>query len=572
MQVSVPIGSTRERVSVPWYASATFVLLAVVAGIVAFGNPDMAHIVAPVGILFGDVVAGIMFIRRARRMEDAERRAWTLVGIGLVIAATGIVAVSLLVAVTGDAPTFGFTDLFFIGGYALVLVGFASLPHTGGHPLQRTRVAFDGVIGAISVGALLWVFVLDQVVVGLGQASIGDRIFGSMYPLIDLAVVVIIMIVTVRRSSHRFDMRMLLFTGAVLLQAVADVSYLVEGVGQSFTEAEPLFVVFLAAAALFLATALVVDRVPPPREYADRRLPLWSILAPYTAAAIMVGVLVFRLWDTDLDQGDRVLLIATLIVAVLVIGRQGIAIRENRKIVEQQRSDLVSSISHELRTPLTAMVGFVAVLQEDPKLHLEERVEMIDVVAEQGSHLGRIVEDLLVLAHDDPSRVGLTTAEYPIGPIVESATLSAGWGTPQATTEVEPGLTAVVDDGRLVQVLVNLLSNAQRYGGDTCLIVAKSEGTRLVIEVHDSGPGVPKKYELTIWERFERGPNRYNASIPGSGIGLAMVRTIAEAHGGRVGYRESERLGGACFSIDLPGIVGKIEPSVMAPSTTMAIG
>ncbi len=572
MKVTVPIGSTRAAVRVPWYASATFALLVVVAAIVAFGNPDMAHNVAPVGILVGDMVAGIMFIRRSMGLERAERRAWTLVGIGLIIAATGIVVVAIQLAIVGDAPTFGFTDLFFIGGYALVLLGFASLPHTAGHSLQRARVAFDGIIGAISVGALLWVFVLDRVVVGLEDAPIGDRIFGSMYPLIDLAVVVIIMIVTVRRSSHRFDLRMLLFTGAVLLQAIADVSYLVEGVGQSFTEAEPLFVVYLAAAALFIATALVVDRVPPPREYADRRLPLWSILAPYSAAAVMVGVLVFRLWDTALDQGDRVLLIATLIVAVLVIGRQGIAIRENRKIVEQQRSDLVSSISHELRTPLTAMVGFVAVLQEDPKLHLEERIEMIDVVAEQGAHLERIVEDLLVLAHDDPSRVGLTTAEHPIGPIVESAVRSAGCEPPFATTEIEPGLTAVVDDGRLVQILVNLLSNAQRYGGDRCLIVARSDSTRLIIELHDSGPGVPKKYELTIWERFERGPNRYNASIPGSGIGLAMVRTIAEAHGGRVGYRESERLGGACFSIDLPGIVGKIEPGVMAPSATLAIG
>ncbi len=572
MQVSAPIGSTRDRVSVPWYVSATFALLAVVAGIVAFGSPDMAHNVAPIGILIGNVVAGIVFIRRSIRLERAERRAWRLVGIGLIIAASGIVVVAMQLAIVGDAPTFGFTDLFFIGGYALILVGFASLPHTAGDSLQRTRVAFDGIIGAISVGALLWVFALDRIVVGLEDASLGDRVFGSMYPLIDLAVVVIIMIVTVRRSSHRFDLRMLLFTGAVLLQSIADVSYLVEGVGQSFTEAKPLFVVYLAAAALFLATALVVDRVPPPREYADRRLPLWSVLAPYSAAAIMVGVLVFRLWDTDLDQGDRVLLVATLIVAVLVIGRQGIAIRENRKIVEQQRSDLVSSISHELRTPLTAMVGFVAVLREDPKLHLEERVEMIDVVAEQGSHLERIVEDLLVLAHDEPSRIGLTTAEHPIGPIVESAIRTAGYEPPYVTTEVEPGLTAVVDGGRIVQILVNLLSNAQRYGGDRCLIVAKEESTRLVIEVHDSGPGVPKKYELTIWERFERGPNRYNASIPGSGIGLAMVRTIAAAHGGRVGYRESERLGGACFSIDLPGIVGKIEPSVMGSSTTMAIG
>ncbi|MCL1692942.1 MAG: hypothetical protein M3096_04595, partial [Actinomycetia bacterium] len=132
MHVTVPIGSTRASVRVPWYATATFALLVIVAGVVMFGDPDMAHNVAPIGILVGDMVAGVMFIRRAMRLERAERRAWTLVGVGLIIAATGIVVVAIQLAITGDAPTFGFTDLFFIGGYALVLIGFASLPHTAG--------------------------------------------------------------------------------------------------------------------------------------------------------------------------------------------------------------------------------------------------------------------------------------------------------------------------------------------------------------------------------------------------------------------------------------------------------
>ncbi len=572
MWISLPYGEARGPLYVPWYAVLAFTVIAACTVVVVFGDADARAIAGPIGVFVGNLTAGVVFVRRARLLESGERKAWTLVGVGLIAAASGIIALVVWYVVAGDAPTFSPVDLFFIVGYSIVLVGFASLPHTAGNPLKRARTALDGIIGAIAIGALVWVLVLLPIVEGLSDTPTWERIIGSLYPLVDLAVVVIIMMVTVRRSSYRFDLRMLLFTSAALAQTVGDVSFLVEGVGNSFGTAEPLFLVFFVAATLFLATALIVDRVPESREYADRRLPLWSLLAPYSFATIMVGVLVFRLWDADLDQGDRILLLATLIVAVLVIGRQGIAIRENRKIVEQQRSDLVSSISHELRTPLTAMVGFVAVLQEDPKLHLGERIEMIDVVAEQGAHLERIVEDLLVLAHDDPSRVGLTTAEHPIGPIVESAIRSAGCEPPYVSTEVEPGLSAVVDDGRLVQILVNLLSNAQRYGGDRCLIVAKAESTRLVIEVHDSGPGVPKKHELTIWERFERGQNRYNASIPGSGIGLAMVRTIAEAHGGRVAYRESERLGGACFSIDLPGIVGKIEPSVMAPSTTMAIG
>lgn len=86
------------------------------------------------------------------------------------------------------------------------------------------------------------------------------------------------------------------------------------------------------------------------------------------------------------------------------------------------------------------------------------------------------------------------------------------------------------------------------------------QGGALVIEVHDAGPGVPKRHELVIWDRFERGPNRYNASVPGTGIGLAVVAAIAEAHGGSVGYRRSEALGGGCFWIELPGRVDTEKP------------
>jgi K+-sensing histidine kinase KdpD len=84
-------------------------------------------------------------------------------------------------------------------------------------------------------------------------------------------------------------------------------------------------------------------------------------------------------------------------------------------------------------------------------------------------------------------------------------------------------------------------------------VVAKRVGDDLVLEVHDDGPGVPKRYEILIWDRFERGAHRYNAAIPGSGIGLALVSMLVRAHDGTVGYRRSERLGGACFSVVLPG-------------------
>ena len=572
MDLTRPWVSTRESLHVPWYVSVAFVVVATTAFASLIGGPGLARNVAPIGILVGDGVAGFMFVRRSRYLVGVERRAWTLVGAGLAIATTGIAVVALQEAIFGNAPTFGVSDACFLIGYMVIIYGIASLPHTEGDSLQRARIALDGVIGALSIGALAWVLILDPIIIGLEDAPLIDRVFGTLYPLFDVAVIIVVMIVTIRRSALRFDIRLFLFTGAVLLQGIADVSYLVEGAGRSFAEADPLFVAYLAAAALFLTTALFVDRVPPVREYADRRVPMWSMLIPYTFAVVMVIVLLVRLSDGTVDRDDQILLIATLTVAVLVMIRQGIAIRENRMVVERERSDLVSSISHELRTPLTATVGFASLLQEDPKIDLEQRIEMINVVVEQTTYLERIVQDLLLLANDDPSKMTLHTAEWRIEPLVENAILSSALGDANVAAEVESGLTAFVDADRLQQILVNLITNAGRYGGESCLVVAGGAQGQLVIEVHDSGPGVPKKYELTMWDRFERGPNRYNAAVPGTGIGLAMVKSIAVAHGGRATYRTSERLGGACFAVEFPGRVAAIKPTAIVPASTMAIG
>ena len=250
----------------PWYATATYVLIAVAAAISVFGDADAATNVAPIAILIGDVVAGIVFVRGAMRLEGAERRAWALVGIGLITATSGIAVLAVQIALGGDPPTFGISDGFFIVGYVVILIGIGLLPHTEGDSLQRSRVALDGVIGAVSLGALAWVIILEPIIVGLEGAPATDRVFGTLYPLIDLAIIVVMMIVTLRRSMLRFDIRLFLFAGAVLLQGIADVSYLIEGVGVDFADAEPLFVFYLGAAALFLTTALMVDHVPPERE------------------------------------------------------------------------------------------------------------------------------------------------------------------------------------------------------------------------------------------------------------------------------------------------------------------
>jgi signal transduction histidine kinase len=144
--------------------------------------------------------------------------------------------------------------------------------------------------------------------------------------------------------------------------------------------------------------------------------------------------------------------------------------------------------------------------------------------------------------------------------LVEDTLKSIPENQANVEVEVDPHLMAFVDADRLQQVIGNLTVNALRYGGGRLLVAASAVGRDLVVEVHDNGEGVPRKYELAIWEQFERGVHRLNSTVPGSGIGLAIVDMIVKRHGGTARYERSKRLGGACFKITLPGRVRTDEP------------
>ena len=249
------------------------------------------------------------------------------------------------------------------------------------------------------------------------------------------------------------------------------------------------------------------------------------------------------------------LLTATYIVAALVITGKVWPSGKTDLLVEKQRAELVSSISHELRTPLTAVVGFLDLLDDPevgPTLAKQEKAELISTARSQAAYLSRIVHDLVMLARGSLDLMELHRDSTDVADLVRSAVASVDVRRQEVVVDVEDSLRAFVDADRIQQVVVNLLSNASRYGDNKVVVAASAQGSTLCVDVHDDGPGVPKKYELTIWERFERGPNRLNAKVPGSGIGLAVVSAIASSHGGSADYRQSERLGGACFRVVLP--------------------
>ena len=526
----------------------------------------VANTVAPLGVLVGFFSAGALIITGSRGHADSEKRAWAVVGVGLLVAGTGVLLVGVAEVMGLVPPAFGPLDGFFIIGYVLFAVGLSGLPQVTGSWRHRVRILLDGMVGAVSAGALLWALFLREFWMDTASTPLFDRLVGSLYPALDALILVSLMIVTIRRGSHRFDVRLVLMSVGYTALTVGDLSFLVNGAGKEFGEANPNFAWYLVALFCFLLASAFVGHTPRLREYEDGRQPWWSMVAPYGLATAMLGFLTLQLWNANILDVDRTLYLATVLVALLVIARQSVAIQENRVVVEQERSSLVSSISHELRTPLTSMIGFLELLESDQgELQPGEREEFGEIVRDQAHYMGRIVMDLVMLSRDDHSQIVLTEEVVNVEEVALAAMRNVGSAAGRITLEVDPHLLVRVDGARVIQVIGNLVTNAVRYGGTKGVLWIGRRNNDLLIEVHDNGPGVPKKHQQTIWERFERGAHRYSSNVRGSGIGLAIVAAIAEAHKGSAGYRTSERLGGACFTVILPNRVVEADAVVDLP-------
>jgi signal transduction histidine kinase len=285
------------------------------------------------------------------------------------------------------------------------------------------------------------------------------------------------------------------------------------------------------------------------------------LVAPYTAVGTLFVVHL-------LTRSGNVLLLnlTTTAVAVLVVLRQTLAAREKRELLERQRDDLVSSVSHELRTPLTGIQGYAQILSESWQLLADdERQEMLETIDSQANHLGRIASDLIDVARDRLQNVQLKWSEFSASELVREAVAATG-GEGKVMVEADPEARLWADEDRLRQVLVNLITNAMRYGGPNILVTVTREDGMVALAVHDDGDGVPVKFQSAMWGRFERGAHKDNSKVPGSGIGLSVAKDLVTAHGGTIGYRASERLGGACFELVMPASTEQTTSLVTAES------
>ena len=535
------------------------ILALVLGALVAWAQPETAETLGFLGMVIGYTTAGVLMFIRSSHLERRERIAWRHIAIGLFLVATGVSIVGVLTGLGYAMPAFGPTDVFFLAGYAMLIVAFYRLARSDDDGRDWVLTILDALVGAIALTTLVWTAFYHELVNNLQGAPIWDQVIGSIYPMLDVAAVMGLMILVMRRSHFHWDPRLLFLALGLSIQVAADLAFLYSGVGRDFAEAEPSYALLLLAISGYLATATIVDRAPKRREFPMRDASLLTLIWPYLLAVALLATHVVRYHSVNNGRDGVLLLDALIIIGAVVFLRQMLMIHRNRIRVETQRSELVASVSHELRTPLTAMVGYLSLLDErGDEFPAEARRAMLSDPTGQARHMARLVSDLVMLARGNHRYVPLEVTETTVSALVAGAMRGIDTGNARIDESFESAASVRVDADRLRQAMSNLLSNAVRYGGNRIVITGRAVGGDLLVEVHDNGKGVPTRYETAIWERFERGAHRLNAVTPGMGIGLAIVEAIAAAHGGRAEYRRSEVLGGACFSLTIPGcVVGK---------------
>jgi two-component system sensor histidine kinase KdpD len=230
---------------------------------------------------------------------------------------------------------------------------------------------------------------------------------------------------------------------------------------------------------------------------------------------------------------------------------------------ERLRSALLDSVTHEFRTPLTAIKASVTTLRSGTTLTGEQQQDLLAVIDEESDRLNRLVGEAVEMAQLDAKEVKLDLGPHQIREAIDEALDASKQclnGHPVEVRLPERLPPAVMDVAWIKKVLQHLLENAAKYSppGSGIFVSAEAKNNRLITSVADRGAGIDDLERSMVFDKFYRGQSqRYR--VQGTGMGLAIVKAIVEAHGGRI--EVTSQLGhGSVFSFGLPLASGSTRP------------
>jgi two-component system, OmpR family, sensor kinase len=218
---------------------------------------------------------------------------------------------------------------------------------------------------------------------------------------------------------------------------------------------------------------------------------------------------------------------------------------------EQRMRRFLADASHELRTPLTSLRGYAELVRLRGGLD-ETAGDSLRRIESEGTRMGRLVDDLLILARADRGTV-VERAPVDLAVVVADCVAGLRAAHPDRPVSVRAGgpLPVLGDRDRLVQVVGNVLTNAAVHAGGAITVTASRQDGEIVVRVADGGPGLPPEQAAQVFDRFWRADSARTRVRGGSGLGLSIVQVLVAEHGGQVSF-DSDPAAGTTVTLRLP--------------------
>ena len=217
--------------------------------------------------------------------------------------------------------------------------------------------------------------------------------------------------------------------------------------------------------------------------------------------------------------------------------------KEELSKTDKMRKDLIANVSHDLRTPLTMVKAYAEMIRDISGNNEVKRNQHIQVIIEEADRLSALVNDYLNLSKLQTNKEALSLKTFDFSELVRRVTSRFDYLAERDgyrfVTEIQPDIMVVADEGKIEQVLYNLISNAVNYTGDDRTVTVAVSAFSSVVEfsVTDTCKGIPEEEQDEIWERYTRKSDTHKRNVVGTGLGLSIVKEILKIHHADFGIR-----------------------------------